>query len=135
MHMRLMLTALVFLIGLFFVGMALAFVLTPLSVSAMVAVNPAGDPHTMSTLRGDFAGFFGIVGISALWGAWKCRGDLLLLPALAMIIVVIGRFVGYSQDGGFEGLGGVIALELLFAAIFLWARSVLPHHALKDVGD
>ena len=132
--MRLVITALVLLIGVAMAGLALSFMFSPLSVASVVAVEP-GNAHTLSTLRGDFAGFFGIIGITMVWGAWKRSGDLLLVPAIIMLVVIAGRLIGLATDGGFEGVGGIIAVEALIAAILFWARSLLPHHAVQDVGD
>lgn len=133
--MRLFVTALVFLIGLFMILIALSVLFQPATTApSLLGITP-DNPHAMSSLRGDVQGFFAIIGISMLWGAWKRSGDLLLVPAIIMVLVIIGRLVSLSQDGNYEGFGMAVGAEAVIAGILLWARSLLPHHAIKDVGD
>lgn len=133
--MRLFVTALVFLIGLFMIFLAVSLLFQPATTApSLLGITP-DNAHGFSTLRGDVQGFFSIIGITMLWGAWKRSGDLLLVPAIIMVLVVIGRLVSVSQDGMYEGFAMATGVEVAIAALLLWARALLPHHALKDVGD
>jgi nitrate reductase gamma subunit len=134
MSMRLFVTALVFLGGLFMVLLALSFLFQPESTAAGIGIA-ATRTQGLSTLRGDMFGFFGIIGICMLWGAWKRKGDLLLVPAIIMVVVIIGRIVSATQDGTYDGYLVPMAIEALIAALLLLARSMLPHHTLEEVGD
>lgn len=132
--MRLFVTALVFLGGMFMVLFALTFLFQPESTAAAIGIK-ATRTQGLSTLRGDMFGFFGIIGICMVWGAWKRKGDLLLVPAIIMLMVIIGRIVSATQDGPYDGYLVPMAIEAMIAALLLWARALLPHHRLEDVGE
>lgn len=132
--MRLAVTALVFLGGAFFVLFALAFLLTPDTIAPKIGIA-AQSVQGYSTLRGDMFGFFAIIGICMLWGAWARKGDLLLVPAIIMVVVIIGRIVSAAMDGTYEGMIPAMAIEAFFAALLLVARNLLPHHKISQVGE
>lgn len=132
--MRLVVTALVFLIGLFFVLLGLGFLFQPVSTGAAIGIS-AINGQGLASLRGDVFAFFAIVGVCMVWGAWKRKGDLLLVPAIMMGLVIIGRLVSLATDGPYEGFAVPILLEVVIAAVALWARAMLPHHKLEDVGE
>lgn len=132
--MRLAVTALVFLGGAFFVLFAFAFLLTPDVVAAKIGIA-AQTTQGFSTLRGDLFGFFGIIGICMLWGAWSRKGDLLLVPAIIMVVVIIGRIVSAATDGTYEGMIPAMVIEAFIAALLLVARNMLPHHKISEVGE
>ena len=132
--MRLFVTALVFLGGLLMAGLAISFLVDPVSAAANLGIETT-RAQGFSTLRGDLFGFFGIIGICMIWGAWKSKGDLLLVPAIIMVLVIIGRIVSAVQDGSYDGYLVPMAIEALIAALLLQARAMLPHHKLQEVGD
>ena len=72
--MRLVVTALVFLIGLFFVLFSLGFLFQPVSTGGLIGIS-AINGQGLTSLRGDVFAFFAIVGICMVWGAWKRKGD------------------------------------------------------------
>jgi Domain of unknown function (DUF4345) len=128
-------TALVFLIGLFMIFIAVSVLFQPATTAPSLLGIVPDNAHALSTLRGDVQGFFSIIGITMLWGAWKRSGDLLLVPAIIMLLVVAGRVVSVAQDGMYEGFAMAVGVEVAIAALLLWARALLPHHAITDVGD
>ena len=132
--MRLAITALVFLGGLFFVLLGLGFLLQPEVAGAGIGIA-AQKTQGFSTLRGDMFGFFAIIGICMLWGAWARKGDLLLVPAIIMVIVIIGRIVSAAMDGTYEGYIVPMAIEAVIAALLIVARNMLPHHKISEVGE
>lgn len=132
--MRLAVTALVFLGGLFFVLLGLGFLFQPEVAGAGIGLA-AQNTQGLSTLRGDFLGFFGIIGICMLWGAWARKGDLLLVPAIIMVVVIIGRLVSAATDGTFDGFAIPILIEAAIAVLLLVARNMLPHHKVSEVGE
>lgn len=132
--MRLVVTALVFLIGLFFIMLGLGFLFQPVSTGAVIGIS-AVNGQGLASLRGDVFAFFAIIGICMVWGAWKRKGDLLLVPAIMMGLVIVGRLVSVATDGTYENFVAPIILEVAIAAVALWARAMLPHHKLEDVGE
>ena len=132
--MRLVITALVFLGGLFFILFGLSFLFQP-QVAASGIGLAANGVTGIATLRADFFAFFGILGICMIWGAWKRRGDLLLLPALALLMAVAARLLSAALDGPSPTFVGSVAVEAVLAGILLVARAVLPHHRVEDVGE
>lgn len=132
--MRLIVTALTFLIGLFLILLGIAYLVQPDTVAAGVGLRPL-DNQGFSTLRGDVFAFFTITGICTVWGAWQRKGDLLLVPAIVMILVILGRIVSLAMDGSYDGFVIPMLAEAVIAGIVLWARNLLPHHHLDEVGD
>ena len=83
--MRLFITALVFLMGMFMIFIAVSLMLQPATTApSLLGITPDNN-HALSSLRGDVQAFFGIIGVCMLWGAWKRSGDLLLVPAIIMV--------------------------------------------------
>lgn len=132
--LRIIITALVFLGGLFFILSGLSFLLQPQTTAPGLGLVPDGAVG-LATARADFFAFFGLLGISMIWGAWQRRGDLLLLPALAMLMAVGARLLSLALDGPNPGFAGPIAIEGSLAVLLLFARTILPHHRLEDVGE
>lgn len=130
--MRLVVTALVFLIGLFMLLLALSFLFQPETTAATIGIA-ASTTQGLSTLRGDFLGFFGIIGISMLWGAWRRNGDLLLLPAIIMLVVIAGRIVSVIVDGPYDGYLAPMVIEAAIAGLLFAARAMLPHHTVEEI--
>lgn len=129
---RLFVIASVFVIGMFMIMLALAFLLQPESTAASLGLV-ASNTQGLSTLRADFLGFFGIIGICMMWGAWRSNGDVLLVPAIIMLVVIAGRITSAMLDGAFPGYWMPIAIEALIAALLLVARTMVPHRRVKDI--
>jgi len=132
--MRLVLTALIFASGLFFILFGLGFLLQPVETAAtlgLAATNPLGS----ATLRADLLSFFGIAGICMMWGAWKRSGDILLVPAIMMGLAIIGRLVSAATDGAFVGFYRPILVEAAIFILLMIARNLLPHHRVQEVGE
>ena len=131
--MRLAVTALVFLGGLFFIMSGLSFLFQPQSVASGLGLSANGATG-LATLRADFFAFFTLVGVCMIWGAWKRRGDLLLLQAVAMLLAVAARLLSAAIDGPSPTFVSSILIEGVIAALLLFARAILPHHRVEDVG-
>ena len=129
---RLLVTASVFVIGLFMVLLALAFLFQPETTAATIGIA-ATNTQGLSTLRADFLGFFGIIGVCMVWGAWRRNGDVLLVPAIIMVVVIAGRIVSAIMDGPYEGFMVPIMLEAVIAALLLAARAMVPHHRVEEI--
>jgi len=87
----------------------------------------------LSTLRADFLGFFGIIGICMVWGAWRRNGDVLMVPAIIMLVVITGRIISAIVDGPYEGYMVPIAMEAIIAALLFTARAMVPHHRMEEI--
>ena len=132
--MRLAVTALVFVGGLFFSLLSLSFLLQPSAALSNVGLT-AGGIMGLATARADFFAFFAIIGIGMIWGAWKRRGDVLLVPAVVLLLTLAGRLVSAVVDGAPDNLLLAVLIEGGLAAMLFFARAVLPHHRVQDVGD
>jgi len=129
---RLLVTASVFVIGLFMVLLALAFLFQPETTGAGIGLA-ATNTQGLSTLRADFLGFFGIIGICMVWGAWRRNGDVLMVPAIIMLVVITGRIISAIVDGPYEGYMVPIAMEAIIAALLFTARAMVPHHRMEEI--
>lgn len=132
--MRLILTALVFLAGLFDLMMASTFVVDPASGGAQLGVGALGALGT-STIRADFTSFFGIAAFCMMWGAWRRNADLLLVPALLFGASFTGRLVDLAVNGAYPGFSVPMTVEAVHVVLMLAAWRILPHHTVRQVID
>jgi hypothetical protein len=120
--MRLILTALIFLLGLFNPQpTALGFGLT------------AGGPQGLSSLRADFTAFFGVTAVCMMLGAWRRNGDLLLVPAALMGVAAVVRALSLTLDGAYPGWPVPMAVEVAHVVLLIAAWRVLPHHKIEEL--
>ena len=132
--MRLILTALIFLVGMFDLSMAGSFLLTPQSTAAgpifgLAPISPGG----LSTIRGDMASFFGVGAVCMMWGAWRRNADLLLVPAMLFGTTLFGRALNLAHVGPYPGWAFPIAAEAGHVVLALAAWRLLPHHKIAEI--
>jgi len=132
--MRFVLTALIFVIGLFDLLMASSFLMTPLSAGQSLGVGPvAGIGAGLSTIRADFTSFFGVAGFAMLWGAWRRNADLLLVPLLLFAVTLTGRAIDLVLSGPYPGWPMPMAVEAVEVILLLAGWRMLPHHPIADL--
>lgn len=132
--MRFVLTALIFLIGLFDLFMAASFLIHPMDVAPGLGVAALGEAG-ISTIRGDFTSFFGVAGFAMLWGAWRRNADLLLVPLLLFAVTLTGRTIDLFITGAYPGWPMPMAVEALEVVLLLAGWRYLPHHPIKELVD
>jgi len=124
--MRLILTALIFVQGLFFLLMGANFLLMPLSAGASFALTPE-VPAGLAALRAGFPALFFVGGTTMIWGAWRRNGDLLVIPAALFGIGLFGRLVSVVADGTAPGFWLPMVVEAAAVISALIGSRVLPH--------
>ena len=124
--MCLILTALIFVEGLFFLAMGLGFLILPASTVASFHLAPDGAGG-LAVLRADFPALFFVGGAAMIWGAWKRNGDLLLVPAAIFGIALFGRIVSLVADGAYPGFFPPMVVEAFAVLLSLTGSRVLPH--------
>ena len=129
---RLILTALIFLFGLFDLMMGLNFLLNPQTTAAGFGLAPTGT-QGLSSIRADFTAFFGVVAICMMVGAWRRNADLLLVPAALMGTAVTVRALSLALDGTYPGWQVPMLVEILHVALLVTAWRVLPHHRIEEL--
>jgi hypothetical protein len=134
MSIRLVLTALIFLIGLFDLFMAGSFLLTPLDVTPGLGVAPHGAAG-LSTIRADFTSFFGVSALAMMLGAWRRNADLLLVPMLLFAVSFLGRALDLALTGPYPGWPLPMAIEAVEVALLLAGWRYLPHHRIAELTD
>ena len=132
MPIRLALTALVFLLGLFDLFMAAAFLFTPPAGAAILGVAAASSAG-WSTIRADFTAFFGVAALCMMVGAWRRNGDLLLVPGLLFGVALLGRALDLVLAGAYPGWPQPMAVEALHVLVLGAAWRMLPHHRVEEV--
>ena len=131
-HMRFVLTALIFLFGLFDLMIGLSFLLNPAETAVGVGISANGI-QGLSTIRADFTAFFGVVAVCMMIGAWRRNADLLLVPAAVMGIAVTVRGLSLAIDGTYPGWHVPMLVEALHVALLVAAWRVLPHHRIEEL--
>jgi hypothetical protein len=124
--MRLILTALIFIEGLFFLVMGLNFLAMPQSAATGFALAPDGAAG-LAVLRADFPALFFVGGAAMIWGAWKRNGDLLLVPAAIFGIALFGRCVSVVADGTYPAFWFPMLVEAAAVVLSLIGSRMLPH--------
>jgi len=133
--LRLVLTALIYIVGLFDLMMGVNFFIDPQAAAAgagfsVAPINPTG----LATIRADMTAFFVVSGLAMMWGAWRRNADLLVVPAglfgMAMVIRILTALtVGPGPDYLLP-----IAVEAVHFVLLLAAWKFLPHHKLAEMG-
>lgn len=96
--MELALKVIVGLFALLFLFMGVGFMFDPGSNAAGLGLTPLGE-HGLNTLRGDLGGLFiGSTLLLAL-GVLQRKGEWLLAVAVLMVVIAMGRLVGFVLDG------------------------------------
>ncbi|MEW4449160.1 hypothetical protein [Qipengyuania sp. JC766] len=124
--MRLILTALIFVGGLFFLVTGLWFLVEPVSAGSNFGLI-ARDSSGLAAMRADFTAFFVMAAICMLAGAWLRRGSLLLIPAALFGIALAGRIVSALVDGTQDGFWQPMLVEAGTVIVLLIASRILPH--------
>ncbi len=132
--MRLALTALIFLTGLFDLFMAGSFLFNPQTTasSPVFGLAPIGIAG-LSTIRGDMTSFFGVAAVCMMWGAWRRNADLLLVPAMLFGTTLAGRAINLAAIGAYPGCAMPMAVEAFHVALLIAAWRLLPHHKIADI--
>ncbi|MXP15555.1 DUF4345 domain-containing protein [Altererythrobacter confluentis] len=129
--MRLILTALLFAGGLMFLFIGMGFLLDPATAGADFGVIPDGAMGRAS-LRADFTAFFVVAGGCMIWGAWKRKGDPLLVSAALFGIAFIGRLVNLVSVGAYENYWMPMLVEAIAVVLCLMGSRLLPHTAFTS---
>jgi hypothetical protein len=129
--MIVMLRALLFLGGLFYVLMGVGFLLDPAGSGADFGIAPQGTMG-LASIRADMTAFFLVAGGCLIWGAWARKGDPLLVSAALMGIALLGRIVTLVIDGPHDGFILPMIVEGVTVVIALFCSRVLPHHAFES---
>ncbi len=129
---RFVLTAVIFLLGLFDLFMGLNFLFNPDATAAGLGLAGLGNQGT-STLRADFTAFFGVIAVCMMLGAWRRNGDLLLVPAALMGTAVVVRGISVMLDGPYPGWPLPMVVEAVHVIVLIAAWRVLPHHKIEEL--
>lgn len=133
--MRFILTALIFLVGMFDLFMGLSFFMDPVTAAAgsSFAIAPL-NATGIATLRADMTAFFCVSGVAMMWGAWRRNADLLVVPAaLFGTAMVIRSFTALTVGTGPDFLLPII-VEAVHFVLLMAAWKLLPHHKLAEMG-
>ncbi|MBO6610067.1 MULTISPECIES: DUF4345 family protein [Altererythrobacter] len=127
--MALVLRALLFVGGLFFVLMGIGFLLDPVGSGADFGIAPQGTLG-LASMRADMTAFFVVAGGCMIWGGWARKGDPLLVTAALMAIAIIGRLYTLILNGPHDDWFVPIIVEAVTVILALLGSRMLPHTAL-----
>lgn len=132
--MRLILTALIFLAGLFDLFLGFGFLAAPANSATAFNLAPVGAGG-LAVLRADFTAFFCVSAACMMWGAWRRNGDLLIAPAALFGVALLGRTVSVMLDGTYPGFAMPMAVEAFHVVVLVVAWRILPHHPIEEIAS
>ncbi len=130
--MRLFLTAVLFVGGLFFAITGIGFLLMPQSTAPALGLV-AATAEGWSTIRADMTAYFIVGGSCMIWGAWRRAGDVLLVPAALFGIALVGRLVSAAADGAYDGFAIPMIIEAAVVIVSIMGNRMLPHHKVEEL--
>ena len=130
--MRLILTAVIFLAGLFDLYLAISFLTNPVYAGSQFGLTAVGAQHGQP-LRADFTAFFGVAAFCMMWGAWRRNADLLLVPALLFGTALTVRALSLMIDGTYSAFLLPMSVEAFHVVLLGVAWRMLPHHAIEEI--
>jgi len=112
--------------ALLFLVMGAGFLFDPAGSAAGLAVTPEGV-HGLNTLRGDMAGLFLGSTVLLILGLVRREATWLLAVVVLMVVIALGRLVGFALDGA-PAQETIVAFgfEVVIAAVLLLAARKLP---------
>ena len=116
------------LVALFFMGTGLMLMFSPANILNHMFIDPIESVGGLSSIRAIWGGTTIAIWASVLVGAIRCNKDFMLVGFIALLMVLIGRIVGYMSDGSFPELVSnviptVIAIILMLIAYKLMGSS------------
>ncbi|MDC0886975.1 DUF4345 family protein [Altererythrobacter sp.] len=129
--MRLVLTALLLVGGLFYVFMGIGFITNPATTGGDFGLS-ANGAQGLSSIRADLTAFFWVAGGCMIWGAWKRNGVPLLASAGLFAVALLGRTVSIFIDGSYDGWQAPMLIEAATVLLCMMGWKLLPRHALKE---
>ena len=127
--MTLFLRATLLLAGIGFLLGGVGFLIDPASPGANLGLSPSSAAE-FSTIRADFFSYFAVAGGALLIGAWKRKGDLLLVAAALVGLTFFGRCYSLVIDGFYEGWFLPMSGEAAVFIVAVIGSRVLPHQAM-----
>ena len=113
------------LLALLFLFSGVKFMLDPVGGPEGLGIEASG-PAGFNSIRGIFGGMFLTAGVLIVLGFTMRRPDWLLAVAILMLLIALGRLVGFVFDGtpGSQEVGGFV-LEIVAAAVLIAASRKL----------
>lgn len=130
--MRLILTAVLFVVGLLMAINGVSFLASPHMIAPGFGLSPEG-PMGWAAVRADMTAFFLVSGLSMMWGAWRRAGDVLLIPAILCGVAFAGRLVSAIADGTYDHFWLPMLGEALVVVISIAGNRLLPHHKVEEI--
>ncbi len=128
--MTLVLQVILALGGLFYIGLGGQFLFNPVEQGADFGLTGNGN-QGLSTIRADFAAFFGVAGGSLLIGAWQKNGPVLLVAAALMGITLLGRLFSVAMDGTYEAWFVPMIAEGITVVLAVLGLQTFPERGFK----
>ena len=130
MILQKVLRVLIGLTALLYITLALGFLLDPAQAAARLGIG-AIAPLGMATLRGDFIGFFGTIGILALLGAVRDEARYYIAPLMLVGMTLAGRLITVAASGFDATMGPPMLVEAVTVALLLLGSRSLKTNRLN----
>ena len=130
MILQKVLRVLIGLTALLYITLALGFLLDPAQAAARLGIG-AIAPLGMATLRGDFIGFFGTIGILALLGAVRDEARYYIAPLMLVGMTLAGRLITVAASGFDATIGPPMLVEAVTVALLLLGSRSLKTNRLN----
>lgn len=118
-----------FLLGVLYIFVGFGFLTDPVTAGADFGITAieANGAQGITSMRGDFTSFFGVLAACLIIGSWKANATLLNVGAALVGVVFAVRALSLFTDGKFEGWMMPMAVELLTVVVALVGARILPN--------
>ena len=96
------------ILALFFMGTGLVLMFSPASMLAHTFIEPIDSAGGLSSIRSLWGGTTIAIWATVLLGAIKANKDFILVGFMSLLLVLVGRLVGYVADGAYPELAVTI---------------------------
>lgn len=115
------------LLAIFFMGTGLVFMFSPATMLTHVFIDPIESAGGLSSIRALWGGTTIAIWASVLLGAIRANTDYILVGFLSLLLVLVGRLIGYFSDGLYPEFAVTIIPTLIAIALMLVAFKLMTN--------
>ncbi|WP_444912265.1 DUF4345 family protein [Microbulbifer sp. PAAF003] len=117
------------ILALFFMGTGLVLMISPSVMLAHTFIGPIDSVRGLSSIRSLWGGTTIAIWAIVLLGAIRSNVDHIMVGFIALMLVLVGRLVGYFIDGSYPEFIPTVVPTIVAAVIMIIACKLMAHTA------